>query len=334
VGLLLFSASFSSSPAKAVDKGTEPRVSPSASSGSDNHAVVRGIVMDGTPRLSPENLKRLVSSCSIGTSAEDAREEYSRLLVEMHEWVPAAGAAVEARNRSTTYRAVANQRGEFEFSGLPGGDYEFEAVLRPSTGDDTRVRTEKRKVSIGNGHVIEDMSFLVRGDVVTIAGRVLDSSGRPVAGAKVSGDQVPCRNDLFRQDPVVSVSDDNGFYELRGLPPADLYRVAGYLMGGDPLEGGVSRSPFYVEVRVEARNYAQDSSTIPRVPAVSEELLLAARRLKEAMLQSPWERNATPKEQEETDRAMKFNPKDLPEVRGSVISGIDIVLKAQVVEGR
>jgi hypothetical protein len=52
------------------------------------------------------------------------------------------------------------------------------------------------------------------------------------------------------------------------------------------------------------------------------------------MLQSPWERNATPKEQEETDRARKFNPKDLPKVRGSVISGIDVVLKAQVVEGR
>jgi hypothetical protein len=289
--------------------------------------------MDGTPRLSPENLKRLVSSCSMGTSREDATEQFVRVLQEMHELLPAAGAAVEARNRSTTYHAVANQRGEFEFSGLPGGDYEFEAVLRPSTGDDTRVRTEKRKVSIGNGYVIEDMSFLVRGDVVTIAGRVLDSSGRPVAGAKVSGDQVPSRRDMF-QGPVVSVSDDNGFYELRGFPPPNLYRVARYLMGGDPTEGGDSTDPFYVEVRVEARNYVQDSSTVPRVPAVSEELLLAARRLKEAMLQSPWERNATPKEQEETDRARKFNPRDLPKVRGSVISGIDVVLKAQVVEGR
>lgn len=133
---------------------------------------------------------------------------------------------------------------------------------------------------------ISALEINVRSDLVDVRGRITDLQGRPIAGAKVRGEHYPMpdSSDVEKAHPArFALSGTDGSYELRGFVPLDVYRITGYLVGGDPTESGLN--PFYVKVYVDADGFVQGKENVPKVPLVTEELLGPARRLLKAMSQ-------------------------------------------------
>jgi hypothetical protein len=153
-------------------------------------------------------------------------------------------------------------------------------------------------------------------ELITVSGRITDSRGRPVAGAKVTGTAVPMR-EVGLPYSKVAVSDANGVYALTGFEPLSLYRAAGYLNGGSLEAPGAFHTQ--VELRVEAEGFRQDRARIPKVPLITEAQLTPARRLWKALSQlaaktgdgQGWEK-------------MKDRP--LPASKASTIIDVNIVL--------
>lgn len=162
--------------------------------------------------------------------------------------------------------------------------------------------------------------MLVRSDLITVRGRITDTQGRPIAGAKVCGEPSPSpdSSEIMKCYPTrFAVSDPDGSYELNWFVPPDLDQISGYLLGGNPT---FNNRPFYVKVYVKANGFAQDKANVPNVPLVTEELLFPARRFLniEKKLQTLLKGSSD-----------KVEKKDvyLPSSHGNTITGIDIVLE-------
>ncbi|MBU4179856.1 MAG: hypothetical protein KKD14_00530 [Verrucomicrobia bacterium] len=119
---------------------------------------------------------------------------------------------------------------------------------------------------------------------------------------------------------ISTISKPDGSYEFKGFIPPNILEIAYYLGGCDiATEDGRNTCYFYVEIHVEADGYVQGKENVPRVPLVTEELLVPARRLMKCMIQiSP---HSEQEKQEFREREI------LPNSCGNTITGIDIVLK-------
>jgi len=162
------------------------------------------------------------------------------------------------------------------------------------------------------------VTLRVRSDLIAVEGRITDTEGRPVANAKIRGEPYPMPESAEATPPTrFAISGTDGSYELSGFCPNDIYKIAGYLNGGDPTESG--QNPFYIKVYAEAAGYVQDKATAPEVPLVTEELLNPTRRL--IKLLNKWADDA------KADVKI-IEKKDifLPASYGNTIVGIDIIL--------
>jgi hypothetical protein len=108
---------------------------------------------------------------------------------------------------------------------------------------------------------------------------------------------------------TVTTTND-GTFELRGFSPPDVYHIAGFLNGGRP----GSDSPFYADIHVKSEGYVQEAPC--RVPLVTEELLVPARRVLNAMTKLKGGAELGEK-----------NDVNLPASHGNVIKEVDIVLR-------
>jgi hypothetical protein len=154
---------------------------------------------------------------------------------------------------------------------------------------------------------------------VTVEGRVLDSEGWPIAGAKVCGcPDADLTSERARKFPTrYAVSGNDGFYELNDLAPPDISDIAAYLKGRDPIY--FSQNPFYLYVLAEAEGFQRGTKYAAHVPLITENLLKPARRIEKVMtaFETIRDGHATPNLQE----------LPLPASRSNTITGIDIVLE-------
>ncbi len=169
-----------------------------------------------------------------------------------------------------------------------------------------------RHVECGHG-----VQLALHEELLTVSGRITDTLGQPISGAKVTGTVVPI-SEVGVPETRVAVSDAAGRYTLNDLEPVNLYRVAGYLNGGNLEAPGTLHTQ--VEIKVEAPGFRQDQGRVPKVPLISETQLVPGRRLWQAL----------------SDRATKMNrpgrwkemkPAALPASRGSAITDVNIVLE-------
>jgi hypothetical protein len=274
---------------------------------------LRGTVVDATPDISEEHFAKLV--------AAESEEEFGQALGKILRDRPAPDVVVTLRGESIARTTVTDPQGRFEFTGLPRGAYEVSAEM-PSLfagAGEARMATARKEVTLDTHRQV---ALALRADLVTVSGRIIDDRGRPVAGAAVIGEPYPMP-EVAEVTPasVFAVSLADGSYELEGLIPYSLYRIAGYLNGGDPTESG--QYPFYVEIRVRAEGWVQDRAGVPRLPIVTEELLDPARRLLQAL-------SALEKAHRQDGRYDILGEKaglPLPASHGNTITGIDIVLQ-------
>lgn len=272
-----------------------------------------GTVVDATQLFFPENLAKLATAKSF--------KEFFQILEGMPVTRPAANVVVTAKGVSVTKKAVTDSQGKFKFTGLPGEQYEISAEM-PSRFFGMG---EKRMATARIPFRFDRAAWIcleLRTDYVTVKGRITDSKGQPIAGAKVRGEpdaDLPSECEMGFPTRF-AISDNDGSYELRDLVPPDIEDIAAYLRGLDPSNVIDIRSPFYVTVYIEADGFIQDKKNAPRVPLVTEELLGPARRYLKIM--------------NNLDTLLKRNTgyvekKDLllPSSQSNTITGIDIVLK-------
>lgn len=267
--------------------------------------TIYGTVIDATPDCSAEKCARL-ANCK---SNEDA----GHVLREIVGARPAAGAIVTARSHTVSREVIADAGGSFTFVDLPLGTYGVSAVMPAPPGE----REGQPKVSVSKGvECGKTVRLVLHEELVTVSGRVFDSQGRPIAGAKVTGTAVPFL-EVGIPPSRWAVSNAEGFYALQGFEPVNLYRAAGYLNGGSLDAVGALHTQ--VEIRVEAEGFQQDKASIPRVPLLTEAQLVPARRLWKALSEL-----AVTLGNGEDWQQMKERP--LPAGDGSTIIDVDVVL--------
>jgi len=264
-----------------------------------------GTVVDGT------------GDCSVGKCAELGRctsdEEAERVLGEILGQRPAAGVVVTVTNGRVTRNVVSDAEGKFTFAELPIGPYSVSAMTPAPPGEPDA----KRKVSATKGvQCNRTVRLVLHEELITVSGRIIDSQGRPIAAAKVTGTAVPMR-EVGLPYSKVAVSNADGVYALTGFEPFSLYRVAGYLNGGSLEAPGAFHTQ--VEIRVKAKGFRQDKAGIPKVPLICEAQLVPARRLWKALSQFAAAMGDGKDWQEMKDRP-------LPAGKGSTITDVDIVL--------
>ena len=119
---------------------------------------------------------------------------------------PSPGAAVQLKSEGY-WNAVADDDGVFRFLGVREGDYVLAASSTTQSSERYRVELIRNKRVDVELHLVES----------SIAGIVVDTNGKPVAGARVS---VRLRNQFHvwgRRD----LTDADGRFDVRGVPPGD-----------------------------------------------------------------------------------------------------------------
>jgi hypothetical protein len=269
--------------------------------------LIAGSVLDETPDCTPEKCALLANS--------ETDEDAFRILRDIAAPRPAPGAIVTARSDTVKREVVANAHGAFVVKDLPLGPYYGVSAMMPPAPDG---RGAKRKVSaprnVECGHVVR---LVLHEELITVSGRITDTLGQPISGAKVTGTLVPM-SEVGGPETRVAVSDATGRYTLSDLEPVNLYRVAGYLNGGN-LEA-TDALHTQVEIKVEAPGFRQDQGRVPKVPLISETQLVPGRRLWQALSDMATKMNRP-------GRWKEMKPAALPASRGSAITDVNIVLE-------
>jgi len=268
--------------------------------------IIGGTVQDETPDCTPEKCALLANS--------KTKEDSFRILRDIVGPRPAPGAIVTVHSDTVKREVVANANGAFVVNDLPLGSYGVSAMMPPAPGR----RGAKRKASVPRnvecGHVVR---LVLHEELITVSGRITDTLGQPISGAKVTGTLVPM-SEVGAPQTRVAVSEATGRYTLSDLEPVNLYRVAGYLNGGS-LEAPDALHT-QVEIKVEAPGFRQDQGRVPKVPLISETRLVPGRRLWQALSDMATKMNRG-------DRWKEMRPASLPASRGSAITDVNIVLE-------
>jgi protocatechuate 3,4-dioxygenase beta subunit len=236
---------------------------------------------------------------------------------------------------SLTQETITDENGRYTFSNLRPGAYVVQAeppegavILRDKQSDTFR------SVSIQPNCDKDGVDFSFRFDGFSITGRVIDSAGRPIAGAEIAANPMPWRNLKggalnVEPDPDAgsarTVSDENGDYRLDHLLPASIYEAFRYLTGG-PIRYGSSgledRAARTFILRAEAPGY---TPTQILVPAIHEDVARVVRSSIDWAIREGLNKG----------EPFTFPDVPLPTSCGNVITGVHLVLEAEtVVMGR
>lgn len=229
---------------------------------------------------------------------------------------PAANAVVTlqgttADGQALSREAVADVNGSVKFSLIPRGDYRLSArkASRSFTGADRMAFTQQRLRLDGDREAKLELDT----NLVTISGRILDVTGKPVSGAKVTAVENlgPAAGDAEAATYTVSSGPD-GYYEITGAGPVRMINVLPYLVKG---QGRLQT----VTIRAQAAGMSQADSDGKLVPLLSEEQVALGRRVLEAYNQM---RQHAGQPELREKQGLVF-----PTSKGNIITGVDIVLQ-------
>jgi protocatechuate 3,4-dioxygenase beta subunit len=150
---------------------------------------------------------------------------------------PARGVMVVLQKQnqiaSNTPRAKTDESGRFHFSGVPAGRYSvYAAAPGYVSPEDTNISMRGKTINLADGEKVENVDLEIkRGGV--IAGRVIDSQGRPVIEERINLSKVDANNRprasfVNGANYEMYQTDDRGFYRIYGLPEGRYLVSVGY----------------------------------------------------------------------------------------------------------
>ncbi|GEM_PF-782718 len=267
---------------------------------------VEGIIQDETMGATAEEWQKLY------TVSPEHYEEVEQGLTAIY--CP-RGVDVLLVGDTITSKTVTGDMGKFGFDKVMEGTYDLIATRPPVIpgGPERIVRT---KIIVPNPRPAR-LSFTWPD--LTIKGRVVDEDGKPIAGAQVEGMLTPI-SEVGVPKTIRAMTNQNGEFLMDGIKPlANLFRVFGYLNGGDP--GADNGYEPKMEFTVKAQGYAQPSQTQTSIPLISEMQFKPARQYWQVM--NAWMKQSG-----------KGKPRDkmidIPyQTKGNVISGITIKMQKE-----
>ena len=227
----------------------------------------------------------------------------------------AKGVTVIVQSASFKNKIITDSKGSFTFTGLPAGEYII-SVQAPSRS--TGIRGVKRmaqaqkKIRLNYNNL--KLKLRLRSDLVTIKGRITNVNSKPIEGARVMAvEQFDDPSNMHKHRTWSTKSDIDGYYELQGIEPASIYRLAG------SLQGGSIKNLNYVSINVKHDNFVQNKNNIPKLLIITEEQLISARRFLKILSKI--------KKNTEGIELLEKKGLTFPASKGNTITGIDIVLK-------
>jgi hypothetical protein len=231
-----------------------------------------------------------------------------------------SGAEVRINNSRSGFAQTARvgEAGQFSFKGLRLGEYEVTA-WETVTLDGRQVQARWRTLLSLTDRMPDRTRLLMplTVEAVSVSGRVVDSSGRPVAGVRLRADQCP-RADSGElrgwYPPQQAKTAEDGRYVFQDLIAPDFTLVAYYLMRTNDFTRANywEDKPFFVRVCVSDARY----------PACAEEHALITRGNAEyARRYLSLMNKLDPKGWREQDGVA------LPESEGNVVFVPDIVVR-------
>ncbi len=216
---------------------------------------------------------------------KEARRALSGVEIVLSRSRPSEGVPAEQR-------ALSDEAGAYAFDLLAPGDWEVRIVPGadlPRLRSDHRLLHRKLRLEPGEIRIVD---FELPGEGAAVAGRVLDGSGRPLAGARVTAvaiadpDPIPdgMHGDPLRLASVTAETDEQGRYRLGGLLPASLQDAMEYVRAGRCFAGmyavtaeadGLASArilapPFAVHLERSARSIAEGLLTLAELMGVDE----------------------------------------------------------------
>lgn len=174
---------------------------------------------------------------------------------------------------STSFQAITDDEGRFEFPGLAAGRFTLSVdkpgFVRTWYGSRQLTRPPGMPIALASGQRIPDLAVpLVRGAV--LAGRVVDESGHPIPVAQLIVGAVTYVNGVRRSTQVAGgstfVADERGIFRAFGLPPGEYVIRAG---GGGSSLGGSLRPVPSSEIDVAAAMMAAGKPAPPAPPTAT-----------------------------------------------------------------
>ncbi|MDA3923406.1 MAG: carboxypeptidase-like regulatory domain-containing protein [Kiritimatiellae bacterium] len=289
---------------------------------------IRGTVTDGTQNNSVELLEKY---CVIGSRIQRAQESgnlagmesvMQSLTTNLLQIVNPNGKIVGADvilesvgvspARAVNLKTKTGSDGEFEFFGVPKGTYRISAFNRTPgscSGLSSYIIVKKYRRST------DQVRLIISPLAVTVAGRIVDSAGKPIKGVKVNAKQGhggvsrPEGDYTEYYHEVSACTDSNGTYVLKGLIPANFREAVG-LEGG-----GYGDKDIWYTLNVEADGYIKAKNYIPVVP---ESVREAAKFV--------YEKSKKSVDAYRKARMKNSTPVLQPECKENTISGVDFTL--------
>jgi hypothetical protein len=314
-------------PAAAVPPGPAPGVSSAPAVGTDaDHLTSDGApaepaLMDlGLEVVGPVPEGHLVGFVSVVSDPFEqmmARLERASSLEEAMQALraqpsvgPAANVQVTVRNDSGTWKATTDSRGRFELPFLPTDTYEVTAEAAGTDAASSAMAVQRIQVDGTRG-----VSLLIRPDTIAVKGRICSHAGLPIAGARILGEKVAAsdqQHEISRSSEGISaVSDENGWFELRGFVPPHVLSAAAYLRGPGLAGKGFGTT---ATLTVQAEGYEGGKVV---VPLITEELLGRTRRFSRAISRF------RPDASQLSEQVVS----ELPTSQGNTIVGMDLALR-------
>ncbi len=237
-------------------------------------------------------------------------EEATQALRAQPSVGPAANVQVTVRNNSTTWKATTDSRGRFELTFLPTGMCEVTAEAAGADAASSAMAVKRIKVDGTRG-----VGLLIRPDTIAVKGRICNDAGLPIAGARILGEKVAAsdqQSEISRSSEGISaVSDENGWFELRGFVPPNVLSAAAYLRGRGLAGKGFGTT---ATLTVEAEGYEGGKVV---VPLITEELLGRTRRFSKAISRF----------RPDAGQLSEQVVSQLPTSQGNTIVGMDLPLR-------
>lgn len=125
---------------------------------------------------------------------------------------------LRARSGDMHFSAVTNTQGVFTVEGLPDGAYTVSTFTQGYYESPAARGPVMRELTLTGGGTIDLGDIrLMRGGAIT--GRVTDTHGEPVVGARVAAVGRPRGGDVLVSMGGTAITDDRGSYRLHGLMP-------------------------------------------------------------------------------------------------------------------
>lgn len=291
-----------------------------ASQGSN---IVRGIIYDVTPDLSDDMMTRLSELAEEESFGDHMKGQTAFAFLNELLGRRRSGVEVRLEGDGVDLQTTTDQDGLFIFMGVPDGKVVMTAhapSLFPESGGQLEALGKRRLHLPDDGRVQQRMEISPYS--VVLRGNVMNFAKQPIGGAKISA--LRSRSEVPRHIYAETVSLEDGTFTFEYLPPPNVFFTTGYLNGGDPTDGGLYRTTFFVDICAEKQGYTQQQGCANRIPLINEPLAAIAQRLKDHILHIM--RNLDGVNENDIEQA-KNHKAALPQSKGNEITGITIILE-------